>query len=474
MLKNTLSLICAATALLSTSAIAQVTLTPLSSFGSNGWLAPGSSAYLTTGNSERGLAYNYTTNNLVLVSRAGGINLRVIDGLSGTDLGALDATGIVGGTFAINMADVAEDGAIYACNLTTSAGSPLRVYKWDSEATGLVTPPTVAYDSVTGIDRTGDAFAVQGGITGPAQFAAAGSNANQASNFVVGPLDGTNASTAFLSVPGTTTTSNDYRLALTFVDQDTLIGNQGATARLTTFDTTLPSVNVDASIPLGGVARRAMDYVVVNGRPLLAVVDSNSGIVTVLDVTDPSTPIELVSATTITGATNANANGSGSVQWGFVSGTVATLYAMTTNNGIQAFLLDLSPIANATDYGTGCDGMSMTATSLPTIGNAGFALQISGVPAVSPLAFLAFGLTALNPGIPLDGLGMTGCTAYTTLEFGVFASGPAIGGVAMFPLPLANDPAAVGAVVTSQAMALTLNNPLNIAASNGTELVIGY
>lgn len=474
MLKNTLSLICAAAALLSTGATAQVTLTPLSSFGTNGWLAPGSSAFITTGSTERGIAYNPTTNNLVLVSRAGGTNLRVLDGISGSDLGALDPTGIAGGTFAVNMADIADDGSIYVCNLSTSATSNFKIYKWDNESLGLTTPPTVVYDALSGVTRTGDAFAVQGGLATPAQFAAGGSNNISASNFVVGPLDGSMMSTAFLSVPGTTSTSNDYRLALTFVDQDTLIGNQGATARVTTFDTTLPAVNVDASITLGGVARRAMDYLELNGRPLLAVMDSNSGIVSVLDITDPFAPVELASATTITGPTTPNANATGDVQWGFVSGTVASLYAMNSNNGIQAFLFDMSPIATATDYGTGCDGMALTANGLPTLGNASFELLISGVPAISPIAFVAFGFTVINPGVPLDALGMFGCEAYTGLEVGLFGSGPSIGGIATFTLPLANNPAVAGATLSAQALALTLNNPFNIAASNGTELLVGY
>src|SRR5688572_27751835 len=110
-------------ALLSFAAIAsaQGVLTPLPGFGTNGWLAPGSSAFNTTGNTERGLAYNPVTGNLVLASRAGGNHVRVLSGATGADLGGFDTTGVTGGTFALNMIGVADDGAIYACNLSTSA-----------------------------------------------------------------------------------------------------------------------------------------------------------------------------------------------------------------------------------------------------------------------------------------------------------------------------------------------------------------
>ena len=89
---------------------AQSTLTPLSTFGTNGWLAPGSTPYLATTNNERGLAYNPITGNLILVSRTGGPNIRVLNSFTGTDLGGLDVTGVTGGTFVIDMVDCAQIG----------------------------------------------------------------------------------------------------------------------------------------------------------------------------------------------------------------------------------------------------------------------------------------------------------------------------------------------------------------------------
>ncbi len=67
--------------------------------------------YLGTANNERGLAYG--NGHVYLVSRNGGNNIRILDRLTGADLGALSNTGISGGTYAVNTIGVGGDGAIY-------------------------------------------------------------------------------------------------------------------------------------------------------------------------------------------------------------------------------------------------------------------------------------------------------------------------------------------------------------------------
>ena len=136
-----------------------VTLAPLTSFGGgDGWLAPGEGGYsfLGTGNNERGFAFG--NGRLYLVSRAGGVNVRILDRTTGADVGSLNTTGITGGTFAVNMVGVGGDGAIYVGNLTTAASSPFKVYKWANESD----EPTVAYNVNPGLPRIGDSFAVRG------------------------------------------------------------------------------------------------------------------------------------------------------------------------------------------------------------------------------------------------------------------------------------------------------------------------
>lgn len=472
----------ALTLALGSTAAAQATLTPLATFGVGGWIAPGTHPYVSTGNTERGLAYNPTTGNLILVARqnVSGVsnNVRVLSGATGADLVGLNNTGFSGGTFLVNMVDVDESGAIYVGNLSTAIATPFKVYKWDSEATGVSTPSTVAYNAAPGITRLGDSFAVTGGsMLNPAKFAVAGSNNVNASNFAVGTLDGSNVGTAFLSVPGTTTSSNDYRLGLTFVDGDTLIGNQGAAggpARMTTFDTTLATATVDASIPIGAASRRPIDYVEMLGRPLLATIDTVTSQVTVLDLTNPTAPVVLAQANNTTGPLTANGNATGSVCWGMVIGNMATLYAMSTNQGIQAFQFVLNPIASALPYGSGCDGLVMVGSGAPTLGNLAFGLDILNVPLISPLAWVAFGTSAIPFGIDLTPIGMAGCFSYTTFDIGLFDSGPVILSTSSFSLPIPLSPSLAGASVAAQGVSLSLATALNLAASNGVQIIVGF
>ncbi|MCB9886312.1 MAG: DUF4623 domain-containing protein [Planctomycetes bacterium] len=464
-----LALTCAvAAALAANHATAQSTITPLATFGTGGWVAPGSSAFVTTGNTERGLAYNPTTGNLVLVSRAGGNNIRILDGISGLDVGGLDATGITGGTFAINMAGVSDDGAIYVCNLSTSATSNFKIYKWDSEATGATTPPTVAYDAPSGMGRTGDAFAVTGNaLANTVQFAGAGSapsSANANSCFAIGTLDGTNTSTAYLSIPGTTTASNDYRLGLTFVDQGTVIGTQGGTARLTSFNGTTATV-VD-SLPLTPTSR-AMSYAVIAGTPVLAVLESNSSQLSIYEVSTPSAPVLLLTANnTVTPV--ANANGTGAVAWGAVNGNSATLYAMNSNQGIQAFSVTIQPPASASPFGAGCGApaLSLSAVGAPVLPST-IQLQTDNLPPTVQIGGYVFGFTAIPGGIPLPFPG--GCQQYVlplssviVVTLGApsyqlpqtYPNNPAYAGVVIFAQSVALDPA--GSLLTSNALRLYL------------------
>jgi hypothetical protein len=95
------------------------------------------------GNTERGFAYNPTSGNLLLVSRGAGTDrIRILDGQTGVDKGSLDLTGVTGGTFAMNMIGVADDGAIYMANLAGNVtDGPFKIYRWANEAA----VPTLAY-----------------------------------------------------------------------------------------------------------------------------------------------------------------------------------------------------------------------------------------------------------------------------------------------------------------------------------------
>ncbi len=333
------------------------TLTPLSGFGVNGWLAPGSNPYLSTGNNERGMGWNPVTNNLVVPSRNGGNFVAIINGTTGAVVKTLNTTGVAGGTLAIMGAGVSDDGEIYVPNLQSGSStlSPFKVYKWTGE--NDTNGPTIAFSQVNpqttnGAFRFGDSFAVYGSGTS-LKFAAAGTSSGTTAglpnngNFMIGTLDGLNTNTIYNAIPNTLVASNDYRLALAFIDSDTIIGNQGTSAKFTDF---VPATSmsgsgatITGSVALGA-ADRPLDYTVINGQALMAVVNTNSSLISIYDVTNPATATLLTTGSTVSGALSANGNATGGLQWGeMLSPTSQVLYAMSTNQGIQAMVFTAVP-----------------------------------------------------------------------------------------------------------------------------------
>jgi hypothetical protein len=333
------------------SAQAQVTLTPLSSFGGgDGWLSPGEGGYtfLGTANNERGLAYG--NSHLYLVSRSGGNNIRILNPTTGADLGALNNTGISGGTFAVNTVGVGGDGVIYVGNLTTAdaSGSPFRVYSWANESA----TPTVAYSSAGSLlagARVGDTLAVTG--SGSSTLIAAGFNstpsvAGNNGYAIINPTAGTATAVGFT---GTPPNAGDFRLGLTFTDSSHVIGTAGSSLyRYSSFSGTSGTLLASPAIPdpAGATADRLMAYTVLDGTPLLAVQSIGDSHVSIYNVNDPANPIWLISGNNTSGTLTANGNGTGELAWGDIinngNGSFSqTLYAMSSNQGIQAFIVTI-------------------------------------------------------------------------------------------------------------------------------------
>ena len=149
-------------------------LQPLATFGPNGdgTVRPGDLWFLTSdGNRyQRGMAYNPTTGHLIIVNRfpIGSETINVVDAHTGAEVGSLDQSGrSIGGSanFAYNMVGVAEDGAIYVGNLTTSSTLvEFNLYRWASEtnAQTVVFGPGNPGSLVPGNSRWGDTLAVRG------------------------------------------------------------------------------------------------------------------------------------------------------------------------------------------------------------------------------------------------------------------------------------------------------------------------
>jgi hypothetical protein len=151
-----------------TSQVATLTVTPTFQAGGLSliWsLAPGSRPYLTTNSLpyERGMAYNPVSGRLLVVSRITP-SVYVLDAATGADSNPLSVSGVTGGTYALLMIGVAEDGVVYAGNLTTaSSTTPFTLYRWANDSSNTV--PTVAFSgnpTPGNSQRYGDTLDVRG------------------------------------------------------------------------------------------------------------------------------------------------------------------------------------------------------------------------------------------------------------------------------------------------------------------------
>ena len=158
-------------------------------------------------------------------------------------------------------------------------------------------------------------------------------------------IDPTLASGSLISVAGTGT--SDYRLSMTFVDDDTVIGAQG-TAPFRVTDISGSSGTLVASPATAATSERFIAYTVLAGVPLFASVDSVSSAVRIYDASDLGSLQLLATVNNTSGTLAANGNGVGSVAWGPTFGDSAFLYAMSANQGIQAFVVTIPEPATTT------------------------------------------------------------------------------------------------------------------------------
>jgi hypothetical protein len=332
-------------------------LTPLPTFGGgDGWRAPneivagdaagtatGSSYnYLQTAGQEGGIAYNPITGNLILVSRSpAGDGLRILNGTSGVDVGSLNqGSGIIsGGTLATHMIATGSDGAVYAANLEANVSTaPFKVYKWSSEGAA---GPTLFHDATIagfgGTPRLGDSLDATGAGDDTTLVAGVGG----ANGYSVITASG---ATAVANFSPSTPTFAGFQHGITFVQTPNDVwGKRVGQSSIETSSYSGSSATRIDSNNLGNPNEGPMDFAVVNGNPLLAMLDVNTSVVRVFSFagqTGPQKELTLIaSATTTSGPLAANANQVGSIRFGAIGDNDAVLYAMVGNQGIQAFQL---------------------------------------------------------------------------------------------------------------------------------------
>src|SRR5436190_411567 len=301
------AIVCAFIALLVCPLISRAAIiTALPSFGGgDGWLSPGEGGYtfLGTGNLERGLAYG--NNHLYLVSRNTGNNVRILDPLTGGEVGSLNMTGVSGGTNPVNMAGVSADGSTYVNNLTIALNSttPYKVYKWANEAAA----PTVAITDTASLSgaRLGDSFALID--TGTTTLLAAGYNSSPSisgnNSYAIADLTTATSNRIIFGTPAPA--AGDFRLRLSFTgNSGTLLGT--------------------ATTGGGGAGERLLAATFIAGTPILAVQSISDAHVSIYDITNPQAPVFLGAANNTSGTLSANANGTGELAWGPIIGNSAT------------------------------------------------------------------------------------------------------------------------------------------------------
>ena len=217
-------------------------LTALTSFGGgDGVLLPADYGGSTAGNSERHFAYNPATGNLLLVSRQTSNRVDVINGTTGSVIKTMTAPGggYTSAVLNITAVGVSTDGQIFVTNLAdgasgTAAQRNLSVYKWPSEASTSA-PSSNVFTLPAGY-RLGDSMDATGSSTGATVLLGYNDTApnGQAGDDGFALID---SGVTALSIydPTAGSAASAFRLSASFVDSDTVLGNQNGVMRLADF-----------------------------------------------------------------------------------------------------------------------------------------------------------------------------------------------------------------------------------------------
>ena len=151
-----------------------------------------------------------------------------------------------------------------------------------------------------------------------------------------------------------------------------------------------------------------------------------------------------------------------------------------TEGALDAFeIVDVvcatGPTATWTTVGTGCAGTAgvplLSNSTVPALGQ-NLAVIASSIPP-SGIAFGTIGFAPVNP-LPLDAIGMTGCTLYSPPDITVMLGGLGSSFV-VWTLPLSTDPSLVGVTFVQQVFITDPSaNPLGLTATNAGEAVVGF
>jgi hypothetical protein len=303
-------------------------------------LRPGTRPYLNADNTDRGLAYNAASNHVLVVTRVPPVEIYVLNGDTGEDLWKMQTpTDVIPATasnptgFRLNMIGVADDGAVYAANLTTGAGagnSAYRVYRWDNDGPDAF-PVEVYNGAPVGGRHFGDTFDVRGAGNDTQILVSSVNTGAVEPDFIYVVFTTTDAGLSWTPNVITTLGVDDDagRTGMAFARTNTVWAKySNQPLRLIDFDL------------ISGIGNLVQSFDVPNG----VIVGSSSNLVAVTTLENPDNlrlfelnaegdQITLIDQEFF-GTDNANGNGTGSIDFGD-----DRIYALDTNNGLIALKL---------------------------------------------------------------------------------------------------------------------------------------
>lgn len=307
---------------------------------------------------ERGLA-TAPNGHLYVVNRVNAA-VKIMDALTGAELGQLDMTGVTGGTYTMNDIEVSDDGTIFMCNLTlhpineTGWGKgPWTVYKWNDENAA----PEVLIN-YTGEDvRLGDKFSVVGDINTKAYLYAAGGGSNKVLRWEITggvaaePVVITCGVTDFGTTPGVAPLS-------AAADADFIVNGQNIAPTLFAADGTLKEA---ASTDVVSSGSNAIKVINVEGKNYFVTFRNGEADAIFADFTNGLATLTAESLTkTMTLGEEANTNATGDVDYYFSLDGKLYIYVLGTNNGIGVYQIDIQRTNIKTVQASGGDFATMT------------------------------------------------------------------------------------------------------------------
>lgn len=396
---------------------ALVTVVPLFDTAqmTNLWsLLPGSRFYLTTTDGgERGLAYNATTTNLLLVTHVPTNNIVVLDPATGAEKHFMNVENVPATAAGINLIGVGTNGTVYTCGATANAGSPSTPFNliwWPDDAAG--TPPgNFAFSGDPGAPDTGvgasnlrwgDSFAVRGGGPTTEILCGPGSSTNVC---LFTTTDGMNFTPNIITVtdavpsgfaqhgiafgPGTNTfwaKTLNQALYLVQFDPTTRLGTVIFSATNVP-PATFRFISTDSGNQwMAGIMR------VASGLP------ENVRLYHISDFTNALVLADQELYTTNVGNAFLGGAGSGSTA---IGGNY--VFALDMNNGIKAFLLNTSVISQLPAFSiTSIVPMTGPALVLTWPSVSGHTYQVQATSSLTNGPWNDLGTTILGTGLPLS------------------------------------------------------------------------